>query len=119
MSSSHSDESRHKLLENIKDTMVKIYQKAYEYEIRFVIQYARGRVARTARNAVTADNWKLLWADIESLSRQVDMGLKDCMHVETLDIRQSVGRLESKAERIEVAVLVRPRKSFDSYFFVC
>lgn len=89
--------------------MAKIYQKAYEYEIRFVIQYARGRVVRMARNAVTADNWKSLWADIESMSQQVDRGLKDCMHVETLDIRESVGRLEAKAERIEVAVLVRQR----------
>lgn len=103
--SASRSKGRHELLLDIKSKMIRVYEEAYLYQMRFVRQYARGRVIRILRSTFTVDNWKSMWTNIESTSRLIDKGLKDCTGVEILTIGASVSKLETKAGLIHDAVL--------------
>ncbi|KAM6537996.1 hypothetical protein FALCPG4_003886 [Fusarium falciforme] len=71
------------------------------YQIRFVLQYARGKVRRALRNTVSADGWKQMWSEIESTSRLIDQGVQDRLGVRALETWRRVNDIETRAERIE------------------
>lgn len=68
------------------------------YEIRFVLQYARGRAHRAARNVVSADEWKTILAGIESTSLMIDQGVREHVSARMLD---AVNDIIIRAETIE------------------
>ena len=75
-----------------------LYAQIYAYEVRFVLQYTRGRVHRATRNAVAADDWKSIWADIESTSQLIDQGVREHIGARTLE---AVNDIIVRAENIE------------------
>ncbi|KAF4987650.1 hypothetical protein FDECE_15346, partial [Fusarium decemcellulare] len=88
--SSHTEPTR-QLLSRIRTELVSIYAQVYVYETRFVLQYAtRNKSHRSLRNTVNADDWKRLWADIESTSRRIDQGVQDRVGARTLEMWQQV-----------------------------
>ncbi|KAF4448098.1 WD domain-containing [Fusarium albosuccineum] len=99
--SSHTEITR-QLLSRIRTELVSIYAQIYVYETRFVLQYAtRNKAHRSLRNTVNADDWKRLWADIESTSRRIDQGVQDRVGARTLEMWQQVNDIMKSTERIE------------------
>jgi len=96
--------------------MVHVYEEAYVYQLRFVRQYAGGRVHRILRNAFAVDNWKKMWSDIKKTSKKIVEGLEKCVRVEILNIGTSVSKLEIQAKLIHAAVLVESMSSLYESF---
>ncbi|KAJ4312919.1 hypothetical protein N0V84_009688 [Fusarium piperis] len=89
------------LLSSIRTKLVSVYAQVYMYQIRFVLQYARGKVHRALRNTVSADEWKQMWGEIESVSRLIDQGVQDRLGVRALETWRRVNEIETRSERIE------------------
>lgn len=86
------------MFSEIRIKLVSLYAQIYAYEVRFVLQYTRGRVHRATRNAVAADDWKSIWADIESTSQLIDQGVREHIGARTLE---AVNDIIVRAENIE------------------
>ncbi|OBT63596.1 hypothetical protein VE03_07330 [Pseudogymnoascus sp. 23342-1-I1] len=82
----------------IRTKLVNLYSQIYVYEIRFVLQYARGRAHRASRNAVAADDWNSIWADIKSTSQMIDQGVQEHIGARTVE---AVNDIIARAENIE------------------
>ncbi|KAF5670516.1 hypothetical protein FHETE_4423 [Fusarium heterosporum] len=101
-STGHSSASK-ALLTHVKHDLIGIYADMYVYEARFILQYAtRGKVHRTFRNAFTVDDWKSLWAGIQSKSRRIDQGIHDQISARTMEIWKKVERIQMDTKIIEV-----------------
>lgn len=68
------------------------------FEIRFVLQFARGRAHRAARNVVSSDSWKDIWAGIDATSKLVDQGVREHVSARMLE---SVNDIIARSEIIE------------------
>ncbi|KAF4993634.1 hypothetical protein FGRMN_6352 [Fusarium graminum] len=101
-STGHSRASR-ELLTHFKQELISIYADIYVYEARFILQYAtRGKVHRAFRNAFTVDDWKSLWAEIQSKSRRIDQGIHDQIGNKTMEIWKKVKSIQMDTKLIEV-----------------
>ncbi|RSL56966.1 hypothetical protein CEP54_008539 [Fusarium duplospermum] len=89
------------LLSSIRTKLVSVYAQVYMYQIRFVLQYARGKVHRALRNTVSADGWKQMWSEIESTSCLIDQGIQDRLGVRALETWRRVSDIEARTQRIE------------------
>lgn len=98
---SSQPEITHQLLSSIRAKLVSIYAQVYMYQIRFVLQYARGKVHRALRNTVSTDGWKQMWSEIESASRFIDQSVQDRLGARGLETWRRVNDIEARAERIE------------------
>lgn len=83
---------------NIRSKLVGIYTKVYVYEIRFVLQYGRGRVHRTARDMVVTDGWKHMWSSIESASHKIDQAVQEHVSARSLE---AMNDITTRTETIE------------------
>ncbi|KAI1103866.1 hypothetical protein F4804DRAFT_352610 [Jackrogersella minutella] len=86
---------------NIREKVVDVYTRVYEYQIRFVIHYRQNKALRKGRNALSADDWKTKWTEIESISRLIDAGIHDLMDGKTREIWTSVNDIKTSVVRIE------------------
>ncbi|KAK3994352.1 hypothetical protein QBC44DRAFT_43713 [Cladorrhinum sp. PSN332] len=73
-----------KLISSIGTELVSLYTKVYIYQIRLVLQYSRHKVHRLARNAVSADDWKTLWEEIDSIAQDIDKGVDSTVNGYTI-----------------------------------
>lgn len=93
------------MFSEIRTKLVRVYAQIYVYEIRFVLQYARGRAHRASRNAVAADDWKSIWADIESTSQMIDQGVREHVGARTLEAVKDIIARAEKIENLQQATL--------------
>ncbi|KAB5522880.1 hypothetical protein GE09DRAFT_1154464 [Coniochaeta sp. 2T2.1] len=91
-------ESACRVFSEIRTKLISVYAQVYVFEIRFVLQYSRGRAYRAARNVMAADDWKGIWADIESTSQMIDQGVREHVGARTLE---AVNDIITRAENIE------------------
>ncbi|RSM18669.1 hypothetical protein CDV31_002389 [Fusarium ambrosium] len=94
-------ETTRRLLSSIRTKLVSVYAQVYIYQIRFVQQYARGKIHRVLRNSVSADGWKQMWSEIESTSCLIDQGVQDRLGVRALETWRRVSDIEARTQRIE------------------
>ncbi|KAL2170702.1 hypothetical protein VTG60DRAFT_4544 [Thermothelomyces hinnuleus] len=93
------------LLSSIRTKLVNIYAQVYLYEIRFLLQYSRGKVHRLSRNAVAVDGWKDMLATIESTSHEVDQGLQNLESAKVLKSLRAVNDQVHEVEALQQATL--------------
>ncbi|RSL40369.1 hypothetical protein CEP53_013401, partial [Fusarium sp. AF-6] len=94
-------ETTRRLFSSIRTKLVSVYAQVYIYQIRFVQQYARGKIHRALRNSVSADGWKQMWSEIESTSCLIDQGVQDRLGVRALETWRRVSDIEARTQRIE------------------
>ena len=87
----------------IRTKLVSLYAQIYVYEIRFVLQYDRGWAHRTSRNAVAADDWKGIWADIESTSQMIDQGAQEHVSDRILEVVNDISVRVENFEKLQRA----------------
>lgn len=86
------------VFQEIRTKIVSIYAQVYVYEIRFILQFARGRTHRAFRNVVSADGWGEIWMGIEATSQMIDQGVREHISARMLE---SVDDIIARAETIE------------------
>ncbi|CVL03660.1 uncharacterized protein FPRN_11864 [Fusarium proliferatum] len=100
-SPSESGVSR-ELLSRVRDELVSVYSKIYVYEARFILQYGkRNKAHRALRNALSADDWKKAWSDIESISNRIDKGITAQVNDATLETWKVVKDVQGRVARFE------------------
>ncbi|KAM5341480.1 hypothetical protein ACJ41O_014511 [Fusarium nematophilum] len=99
---SFQSEQTGQLLSGIRTKLVSVYAQVYVSQIRFVLQYSRVKAHRVLRNAVTADGWKQMLADIESTSKLIDQGVQDRVWARALETWQAVNDIKATTERLEI-----------------
>ncbi|CVL06807.1 uncharacterized protein FMAN_11903 [Fusarium mangiferae] len=116
------------LLNRVRDELVSVYGKIYVYEARFILQYGkRNKAHRALRNALSADDWKKSWSDIESISNRIDKGVAAQVNTATLetwkavkDVQEHVARVEAMQNDFDrrqllLSLQVTGNASYDSY----
>ncbi|KAL2150432.1 hypothetical protein VTH82DRAFT_6995 [Thermothelomyces myriococcoides] len=88
----------HRLLWTIRAKLVNIYVQVYLYEIRFILQYSKGKAHRLLRNAVAADGWSDMLAVIKSTSQEVDQALQD---LDSSIVLKSLGIVKDQLNELE------------------
>lgn len=79
-----------------------MYSKIYVYEARFILQYGkRNKAHRAIRNALSADDWKKAWSDIELISNRIDNGVTAQVNAATLETWQVVKDVQEHVARFE------------------
>lgn len=86
------------VFKEIRTKIVSIYAQVYVYEMRFVLQFARGGAHRAMRNMVASDGWGGIWEGIEATSKMVDQGVQEHVSARMLE---SVNDIIARAEVIE------------------
>ncbi|KFY82137.1 hypothetical protein V500_10793 [Pseudogymnoascus sp. VKM F-4518 (FW-2643)] len=94
-----------RVFSEIRAKLVSLYAQIYVYEIRFVLQYSRGRAHRASRNAVAADDWKSMWADIKSTSQMIDQGVREHVGARTLEAVNDIIARVDNIENLQQATL--------------
>jgi hypothetical protein len=95
--------SGRELLLAVQTKVVSVYAQVYVYQMRFVLQYARGKLHRALRNTFSADDWKQMWADIECTSRLIDQGVDDRIGHRTLETWGAVNDIMKSTEDIKIS----------------
>lgn len=80
---------------------MKIYSRVYVYQIRFVLQYARNKPHLSLRNLLSADDWKNMWTNIESISQSVDRAIHDRVGAKTMETWEAMVYIKESNEEIE------------------
>ena len=105
------------MFSEIKTKLVSLYVQIYVYEIRFVSQYSRGRAHRASRNAVAADDWTSMWADIKSTSQMIDQGVREHVGARTLEVVNDIIARVDNIENLQQATLKSVEVSTFSFVF--
>ncbi|KAF5680166.1 WD40 repeat protein [Fusarium circinatum] len=98
-----------KLLSRVRDELVSVYGKIYIYEARFILHYGkRNKAHRALRNALSADEWKKSWSEIEAISHRIDKGIATQVNAATLGTWKAVKDVQEHVTRLETM-----QKDFD------
>lgn len=97
---SRSDATQQLLLA-MRTKLVSIYAQIYVYQIRFVLQFARGAVHQTMRNLTSADSWKQMWEDIKAASDLVKEGIQSRVGARTFETWKAVNDAMKRMDGIE------------------
>lgn len=105
------------MFSEIRTKLVSLYAQIYVYEIRFVLQYSRGRAHRVSRNVVAADDWKSMWADIKSTSQMIDQGVREHVTARTLEAVYNIIARVDNIDNLQQATLKSVEVSSFSFVF--
>ncbi|KAF4951958.1 hypothetical protein FGADI_7074 [Fusarium gaditjirri] len=81
-----------RVIESIKDRVIKVYAIVYEYQIRIVLQYAHGKPRRMIGDLVLHNDWKKMSTDIEEKDREIDRAVNTATHSSLRDELKRVDR---------------------------
>ncbi|KAF5708118.1 WD domain-containing protein [Fusarium mundagurra] len=81
-----------RVLESIKERVIKVYVIAYEYQIRIVLQYAHRKPRRMLGDMFTLNDWKTMINDIKEKDHEIDQAVNTAAQSSLRDELKRVDR---------------------------
>ena len=92
------------LLSNIEAKLIDIYEKVYLYQIRFALQYGRGKWHRNMGGILKPEDWKERWKGIDTARQIVDQAVQDRVGARAFDTWAAVKKVETTTTKTLNAV---------------
>ncbi|CAG7566002.1 unnamed protein product [Fusarium equiseti] len=91
-----------RVIQSIKERIVKVYVTVYEYQIRIILQYAHGKPRRVLGNMFLPNDWKKMTSDINETDLEIDRAVNTATHS---SLRDELRRIDGSISKTMSTVI--------------